>query len=53
MDRLYNITKAAQLLGVNRVTLYHWRKLGKIEFIKVGDFHKVSENEIKRIRGGK
>lgn len=53
MDRLYNITKAAKLLGVDRTTLYHWNKLGKIEFIKVGDFHKVSETEIRRIRGGK
>ena len=53
MDKLYNITKAAELLGVHRVTLYIWHKQGKIEFIKVGDFHKISETEIRRIRGGK
>ena len=53
MDKLYNISKASQLLGVDRVTLYDWNKKGKIEFIKVGNFNKVSENEIKRLRGGK
>lgn len=53
LDILYNIKKSCQLLCVSKDTLYDWNKLGKIEFIKVGDFNKVSENEIKRIRGGK
>lgn len=51
LDRLYNITKAAKLLGVDRTCLYKWKELGKIKFIKVGDFNKVSENEIRRLRG--
>ena len=51
LDKLYNISKTAQLLGVTRMSVYRWHKEGKIKFIKVGDFHKVSESEIKRLRG--
>ena len=51
LDKLYNISKAAELLGVTRQTLYRWNKDGKIKFITVGEFKKVSENEIKRLRG--
>lgn len=53
MDKIYNITKTAKYLGVSTKTIYRWQKAGKIEFIKVGDFNKVSEKEIMRIRGGK
>ncbi len=49
MERLYNITKASQLLGVTRNTLYIWKKEGKIKFVKVGNFQKVRESEIKRL----
>ena len=51
MNNYYN--KYGKIIISKGTTLYHWNKLGKIEFIKVGDFNKVSENEIKRIRGGK
>lgn len=51
MDKLYNITKASELLGVTRDTIYRWKKEGKISFVKVGDFNKVSESEIRRLRG--
>jgi len=51
MDNLYNITKTAKLLGVTPRTIYHWHDDGKIKFIKVGSFNKVSENEIRRLRG--
>ena len=49
MERLYNITKASQLLGVTRNTLYVWKNEGKIKFVKVGSFQKVRESEIKRM----
>lgn len=51
MDKLYNISKTAELLGVTRQTVYQWERDGKIKFIKVGEFNKVSENDIKRLRG--
>ncbi len=53
LDELYNITKAAKLLGVSRWTIDRWNKEGKLEFVRVGDFNKVSESEIRRLRGGK
>lgn len=51
MDNLYNITKTAKLLGVHRKTIYEWHKEGKLKFIKVNGFNKVSETEIRRMRG--
>lgn len=51
LDKLYNISKAAELLGVTRQTLYRWNKEGKVKFLSVGEFQKVSETEIKRLRG--
>lgn len=51
MDRLYNVTEASKYLGVDRTTLYAWNKQGKIKFIKVNGMNKVSEKEIRRLRG--
>lgn len=51
LERLYNVSRTAKLLGVDRVTVYNWAKEGKIKFVKVNGLNKVSENEIKRLRG--
>lgn len=51
MDRLYNVSKAALLLGVTRQTVYRWEKEGKFKFVVVNDSNKVSENDIKKMRG--
>jgi len=51
VDKLYNISKAAELLGATRQTVYQWKKEGKLKFIKVGEFNKISETELKRLRG--
>ena len=51
LDKLYNVTKASELLGVSRDTVYRWEKDGKFSFVKVGDFNKVKENDIKKLRG--
>lgn len=50
MDKLYNISKAGQLLGVTRQTIYRWEKEGKLKFVEVNGFKKVSELEIKKMR---
>ena len=50
LDKLYNVTKAAELLGVHRKTVYEWEKEGKFKFVKVGNFNKVKENDIRRLR---
>lgn len=51
MDILYNITKTAKLLGVSRNTIYKWEKENKIKIIKINGLGRVSESEIKRLRG--
>lgn len=51
IDNLYNITKTAKLLGVTTMSVYRWEKQGKLKFIKVNGLNKVSETEIKKMRG--
>jgi len=51
VDKLYNISQAAMLLGVSRQTIYRWEKDEKFKFVKVGDFKKVKESDIKKMRG--
>lgn len=51
LDRLYNVSKAAELLGVHRKTVYQWEKEGKFNFVKVNGFNKVKETDISRMRG--
>lgn len=51
LDQLYNVSKAAKLLGVSRETIYRWEREGKFKFVKVGQFKKVKEEDIKRLRG--
>ena len=52
MERLYSISNAALLLGVTRQTIYRWEKEGKFKFVTVGDYKKVKEEDIKKIRKG-
>lgn len=49
MERHYGITAAAKLLGVTRDTIYRWNREGKIKFVKIGAFNKISESELKRM----
>ncbi len=51
LDQLYNVSKASKLLGVSRDTIYRWEKEGKFKFVKVGEFNKVKEDDIRRLRG--
>lgn len=39
----------AKMLGLNKITLYHWRKQGKIKFKKIGRLIYYDKNEIHRI----
>lgn len=51
IDNMYNVTETARKLGVKRGTVYNYAKQGKIKFTKVNGFNKVSETEIKKMRG--
>lgn len=50
MDKLYNISQAAMLLGVSRQTIYRWQKDGMFEFVEVNGSKKVKESDIKKLR---
>lgn len=50
MEKLYNISKASEFLGVSRDTIYRWEKEGKLKFVKVNGFNKVKESDIKSLR---
>jgi len=49
MERYYSVTETAKILNVSRVTLYTWKKEGKIKFVKIGARNKISESELKRM----
>lgn len=51
MDKLYNISQAAMLLGVSRQTIYRWEKEEKFKFVEVNESKKVKESDIKSMRG--
>ncbi len=51
MDKLYNISNSAMLLGVSRQTIYRWQKEGKFDFVEVNGSKKMKETDIKRLRG--
>lgn len=53
MEKLYTINEVANILKVNRKTLYEWRKNNKISFIMIGSRNRITETELKRIIGGK
>jgi excisionase family DNA binding protein len=47
LEKYYSVTEASKILNVSRVTLYTWKKEGKIKFVKIGERNKISETEIK------
>ena len=52
MEKLYTINEVADILKVNRKTLYEWRKNDKISFIMIGARNRITESELKRIVKG-
>ncbi len=48
-----SLTEAAELLNVSKVTLYHWRKSGRLNVVKVSSrIIRVRLDEIERLLGG-
>ncbi len=49
---LINLTQAAKYLAVSYMTIYRWKKLGKIKAIYIGGFPYVSLGELVKIKEG-
>ena len=51
--KLYRTGKAAEMLGVHKVTVLRWIKEGRIGAVRIGKEFRVPEDEVKRLLGGK
>jgi len=49
---LINLTQAAKFLDVSYMTIYRWKKIGKIKAIYIGGFPYVPLGELVRIKEG-
>lgn len=49
MEKQYTIKEVCKILGVTRQCIYHWERLGKINFTRVNGLPRISESELKRI----
>ena len=45
-----NQTRAAEILGVSRMTLWQWIKDGKIQAVIVGGLRMIPQSEVERIK---
>lgn len=52
MEKQYTIKEVCKILGVTRQCIYHWERLGKINFTRVNGLPRISESELKRIVKG-
>jgi len=49
---LINLTQAAKFLNVSYMTIYRWRKTGKIKVVYIGGFPYVPLGELVKIKEG-
>ncbi|MBA7559798.1 hypothetical protein ES708_01413 [subsurface metagenome] len=45
-----NQTRAAEILGISRMTLWQWLKDGKVQAVIVGGLRMIPRSEIERIK---
>jgi len=43
-------TRAAELLGVTRMTLYNWLRDGKLQAVIVAGFRMIPQSEVDRLK---
>jgi len=48
MEKLLTVDELAEVLSVKKSTIYQWRHLGLIPYIKVGRFVRFREKDIQR-----
>lgn len=52
MNDYYTVSEAAELLGVNKVTIQRNLSKGNIKYVQIGNgWRRIPESEIKRILG--
>lgn len=49
MDKYYTPEEVASLLKVSRETVYNWLRSGKLKGVKVFNFWRIPESELKRL----
>jgi len=49
---LINLTQAARYLHVSYMTIYRWKKSGKIKAVYIGGFPYISLGELVKIKEG-
>lgn len=52
-DELLTITRAAQMIGVNKTTLWNWEKQGYYQKVRIGGKVWIRESDVKRLLGQK
>ena len=50
LNDFVNQTRAAEILGVARMTIWQWLKEGKIQAVIVGGLRMIPRSEIERIK---
>ena len=45
-----NQTRAAEILGISRMTLWQWMKDGKIQAVIVGGLRMIPQSEVERLK---
>lgn len=52
MDRYYKVSEVAEILHMNRITIYKWIKQGKIKAIEINGQLRIDGNELRRLTKG-
>ena len=53
MEKIYTLSQASEFLCCSVRTLYRWEKRGLIKILNINGNRRISESEIKRLRGEK
>jgi len=52
MEKLYKVSKLAELMGVSRVTVIKWIRAGRIHVYNINGYYYIPESEVERLLKG-